>query len=288
MSYGRSRVDVYDEPRVRRGNRAWEEIPWDEVEDVRNRELALVRRQDSRSPSPVSRAELVRYDDRAWDAPEEGEEAYTVRRVSKYRDGELVSYRRSVDDYEYNGREPQIARPEPYRGDRREYDEDRGERGGRRPRRDHDDRRAYSERRSAVSRRHRRHDDEESDQARLWYSEKDRRDANFFERTFDSSYDGLIAAAAGAAIGAITVRSFSKDDYARNPGEEKKKQFLLKTAGGAVAGAALFNVAENKYRVYMEEREEQKEEHESNGQDGRLRAGDLMDGGCNAALEFAH
>ncbi|GAB7360702.1 hypothetical protein MBLNU230_g0579t1 [Neophaeotheca triangularis] len=44
---------------------------------------------------------------------------------------------------------------------------------------------------------------------RCWYSLKPRREAGWIERNFDSSYDGVIAAAAGGAMGAITARGFT-------------------------------------------------------------------------------
>lgn len=82
----------------------------------------------------------------------------------------------------------------------------------------------------------------------MWYSMKKRRDGNFAERNFDSSYDGIIAGVAGAAIGAMTARRFG--------GEEKKG---WKTLGGAAVGAVGANAAENWFRLYTEEKEEREE-----------------------------
>ena len=65
------------------------------------------------------------------------------------------------------------------------------------------------------------------------------------EKHFDSSYDGIIAGVAGAAIGAITARQFA--------GQEKRG---LKIIGGAALGAAAINSAENHYRLFTEERED--------------------------------
>jgi len=93
---------------------------------------------------------------------------------------------------------------------------------------------------------------------------KNRREGNLLERNFDSSYDGLIAAAAGAALGAITARNLDKDQF-EDASVEGKRTKILKMVGGAVAGAAVLNVGENWYRVYTEEKEERKEEKEKEG-----------------------
>ena len=94
----------------------------------------------------------------------------------------------------------------------------------------------------------------------LWYSGKPRKDCNIVERNFDSSYDGLIAAAAGGLIGAMTARRFGGYDHYT---EEDRKKNKWKTIAGGVAGAAAFNLVENHFRVYTEEREERKEVKEA-------------------------
>jgi hypothetical protein len=91
----------------------------------------------------------------------------------------------------------------------------------------------------------------------LWYSCKPRKDCNIIERNFDSSYDGLIAAAAGGLIGAMTARRFGGYDHYT---EDDRKKNRWKTIAGGVAGAAAFNLAENHFRVYTEERAEAKKE----------------------------
>lgn len=93
----------------------------------------------------------------------------------------------------------------------------------------------------------------------------------------DQSMDGLIAAAAGAAIGAIGTRAVlsERGDYSEYKkdaetgktederlaenlqGSDKRKKYL--TIGGAIAGALLFNLAENRYSEWMEEKEEEDE-----------------------------
>lgn len=96
--------------------------------------------------------------------------------------------------------------------------------------------------------RDRRARSEEDDYDRLWYSMKRRREGNVLERNFDSSYDGIIAGVAGAALGAMTARDF---------GGQKNKKW--KMVGGAIAGAAATNAADNWYRLYVEEKQERKE-----------------------------
>ncbi|TKA60642.1 hypothetical protein B0A55_12249 [Friedmanniomyces simplex] len=242
----------------RTGERVYErkvqEVPWEELSSVRNRELALVRRESP--PEPESR----RYEERS--PPRRGEEEYALQRVqrSRYRDDEVVPYRRDERD----------DRRAPRRGGGAAYDDadDSDSESSHERRRRHKRREGRRDRSEAHgdSGRSRRGDTKDHQQqqnddggGKLWYSMKDRRDGNFLERNFDSSYDGLIAAAAGAALGAITARSLDKH---QGDGSDTKKQKVLKMVGGAVAGAAVLNVGENWYRVYTEEKEERKEEKE--------------------------
>lgn len=96
--------------------------------------------------------------------------------------------------------------------------------------------------------------------ARCWYSQEDRKKAPFHHRHFDSSYDGIIAAVAGGALGAMTAGRFG--------GEKHRK---AKIVGGALAGAVVFNAGENWYRVYTEEEEEDKEKGREEREDLRER-----------------
>ncbi|KAK1076175.1 hypothetical protein LTR48_009148, partial [Friedmanniomyces endolithicus] len=120
----------------------------------------------------------------------------------------------------------------------------------RRPRR-REGGRARSEDRSQTGRNRRgggdkekKNNEQQDDNGKLWYSMKNRREGNLLERNFDSSYDGLIAAAAGAALGAITARNLDKDQF-EDASVEGKRTKILKMVGGAVAGAAVLNVGEN-------------------------------------------
>ncbi|RMY72565.1 hypothetical protein D0864_10398 [Hortaea werneckii] len=251
-------VDVtYDDPRT--GERIKEtrvqEVPYEEVNDVRNRELAVVPERD---------AERYRHEDRRRRSDDE-EIYWDKRRTTRQRDpsGSIPPLRRYYEDPRY------YSRPA-----RRSSDYDRQEYGRRdRPRYyEYDDyessRERGSQRRHRRTRSERRPRDEGDEDGRLWYSERDRRDANIVEKTFDSSYDGLLAGAAGAAIGALTARHFAEDNKNRK----------WKTLGAAVAGGAAFNAAENRYRVYTEDRQ-------SKGKDYYEAAGP-MDFVGQAAQEF--
>lgn len=100
---------------------------------------------------------------------------------------------------------------------------------------------------------------------RLWYSMKTRKDGTFFERNFDTSWDGLIAASAGAALGVVTVKRWhdyevmDKDIPTEEEEKQRKNVRRLKMLGGAVVGAAAVNSAENWFRVWTEEKAERRE-----------------------------
>jgi len=95
----------------------------------------------------------------------------------------------------------------------------------------------------------------------MFYSGKKRRDANFMEKNFDSSYEGITAAIAGGLIGGMTARRFG--------GEENNKAKVL---AGTALGAAGLNAAENWYRVYTEERAERKAEKQERRRERRDRS----------------
>lgn len=85
---------------------------------------------------------------------------------------------------------------------------------------------------------------------------RQRKDGNFVQRNFDSSWDGIIAAGAGAAIGAITVRQTLPFETSEEARESHKKKNRIKMIGAAVVGAAALNSAENWFRVWAEGHEE--------------------------------
>ncbi|KAK4548228.1 hypothetical protein LTR36_010098 [Oleoguttula mirabilis] len=252
-------VDVtYDDPRTgqRVRERRVQEIPYEELDQVRDRELALVRAPRDQEVSRYRGSQQGDGNDNDNDV-----DRVQQRRVREPRDDDgYLPPQRSNDDRDRNRN---LA---PHR-----RDEDYGRRNSRRRATSaYDDDDSDSE--SSRERRHRRHRRAKSEKAapqknddgggKMFYSMKDRRDGHFGERNFDSSYDGLIAGAAGAAIGAITARRFG--------GTEKRG---LKIIGGAVAGAAVINSAENWFRVFTEEKEERKEEKEERQQKARSAAG---------------
>lgn len=242
-------VDVsYDDHRT--GERVWErkvqQVPYDEIEEIRGQELALFRPSNAR-PRAERRDERDYRDGRAYD------DFYASRPRPRDRLAPPIDERYD-DRYARRGADRQVARRRDDQRDRRRKDDysdsDSESSRERRHRRRH--RRAKSEQPSKD--REQENNNNEDDGGVLWYSGKPRNQGNFRERHFDSSYDGIIAAVAGAAIGGITARSFG--------GDEKKG---WKIAGGALVGAAAFNSAENHYRVYTEEREEKEQERERQG-----------------------
>ena len=227
-------VDItYDDPRTgeRVRERRVQEVPYEEFEEVRNRELALIRRGDSEDNLAVSRP-VDQRGQNGYGSEDDGR-YYTMRqRRTQYRSaGDM---RPARGDEDYYGRQ-QRSRQEP--ANNVDYSSDDQSRSRSRRHRHRRDR--------SSSQRSRSRSDRSDDDELMFYSMKKRRDANFAERNFDSSYDGIIASAAGAALGAITARRFG--------GDERKG---LKMLGGAAVGAIGFNAAENWFRIYTEEREE--------------------------------
>ncbi|KAK3720805.1 hypothetical protein LTR37_003468 [Vermiconidia calcicola] len=228
MPGGSTIVDVtYDDPRTgqRVRERRIQEIPDEEVDYVRQRErdMVLARRPDNEPLEAFFRRDYYYH------------ETDRSRARTGFADAHDGAPRRARSD---RGAAPRRRSPSSSSASSSESSaNDR-----RRHRRGH--RRARSER--AV--------DADDDGGYAWYSEKPRRDCNFFEKNFDSSYDGIFAAAAGAAIGAMTARRF-----AYKHGDAKDKQ-RWKALGGAAAGATAFNLAENRYRVFTEEKEVRRKE----------------------------
>ena len=207
------------------------EVSYEELDDIRARELAVVLKTSPDDEQLIR----TRSSERDYYQQDDYYDGYARRRPSRrdrYLDVDYAprSSRRSSDNRSARRRDPSLS----------DSDSDYDRRRRRRHR--HSEGRARSADQSAKK-------DAEDDGGILWYSGKKRCDANILERHLDSSYDGLIAAAAGGLIGSITAARFG--------GPEHKG---WKALGGAVAGAAAFNVAENHYRVYTEERAKKKED----------------------------
>ena len=230
-----------------------QEVPWEEIDVVRSRELALVRparAQQWRGSQEGSREPSIEPSRRRFDDPYVEDGAYDDDRDKGY-----VVRRRTVRDH---GRVPdarelntQLVRREQQTVARRaenysdsESDSSRERRDRRRRRRERADRHKDAQPDAAAQR-------QQDDGHICWYSGKSRHEAHPLERHLDPSYDGIIAAAAGAAIGAMTARRFG--------GKEKRG---LKIIGGTIAGALVVNAAEHKFKVFVEEQEEQIERKE--------------------------
>jgi hypothetical protein len=90
-------------------------------------------------------------------------------------------------------------------------------------------------------------------------------EGSFFQRKFDRGSDGIITAAAGAALGAITARHFGGPKEFSDEAETRQGKLSKnwKTIGGAVLGAAALNLAENKLKNCFEEQEKRNEDMET-------------------------
>lgn len=209
--------DYDDRGRVKR-------VSYEELDAIRPKELAIVRRDDPGSPR------------RRRDAQDE-DEYYQVRR-SQYVYDDRPPRRRSADYA--------VA---PYNSNRQIYDNRPRTRDPSNSDSDSEDSRERRRRRKRKEKeKNKSANNDDDDEGQCWYSHKSRKDANFFEKHLDSSYDGIIAAVAGGVIGGMTARRFG--------GAEHSKTKML---AGAAVGAASFNAAENAFRVFTEERTERKE-----------------------------
>lgn len=245
-------VDVtYDDPRTgdRIRERKVQQVPWEEIEQIRGQELALFR-------PPNARARADERDERDYYG---GGRAYEDYQIARPRPRERLAppHEYRYDDRYAIDRERDRRREDDRRRRRRRRDDysdsDSESSRERRHRRRHH-RRAKSE--QAPNRDQQGGEEDDYENEPMFYSGKPRKEGNWRERNFDSSYDGLLAAAAGAALGGITARHWV--------GQENRG---WKIAGSAVAGATAMNLAENKYRLWTEEREERKE-REGRGRDG--------------------
>lgn len=76
---------------------------------------------------------------------------------------------------------------------------------------------------------------------------------DFVDRNFDTSFNGLIAAAAGAGVGAFAARRAGGHNPYRPDTDSK-----WRSIGGATAGAAVGNVATKKFTQWSEREKEEK------------------------------
>ncbi|KAK6420268.1 hypothetical protein LTR95_016972 [Oleoguttula sp. CCFEE 5521] len=216
-----------------------QEISYEELNDVRNREMALVTRPRSRSRERNDRLDVPR--ERNFDNDQDDDDNYyAVRRVVT-RAPRPLAQRRSHDLQRYRDAPRSRSRSS-----------------------------SSSSSRHRHHRRHRSHSHRPADRAEkvvdedtgsvLWYSGRPRREGNFFEKNFGSSYDGLMAGVAGAAIGSITAARLVTPKHEGMEGEKRER--TRNAVLGAVVGAGLFNAGENWFRVYTEEKEERIEKRE--------------------------
>ena len=190
-----------------------QEMPAEEMDNVRQRELASMRMNGFDTSKSLVRREPRDDDD---------DQEYVVRRKvtrQMYSDDDLRgARRRNYSPADGSSRSRSRSRR---RSGRRRHSDGRSHHGG-------------GERRA----------------------EKDVDD--FWHKNFDTTYEGIFSATAGAAVGALAASRLDKDkhfDDSRDGRGGKPRQSAWKTLGGAVLGAAAFNAAEHRYRVYEDEKD---------------------------------
>jgi len=284
MPYEKSTI-LYEDTRT---GRQWREtkiieVPGDEIDSIRKKELAAFYGNQSQS--------LVPYKSGAQDqSNDNGAAYYANRRIAKTQ--------RSVDNYNgYAGSnargnydDQQLSRRNTLRDNQGSDSRDGRSRVSRRQRARSEDRSQNQGSNQKQGRDRDRNRDRPYDgppnsnqweqengknrpiplnkdylgvddkAGQMWYTGQDRDEANFVEKHFDSSPDGLLAAAAGAAIGAMGVNRLGLGYSAtEEDSRAQTKKQRWKTIAGAVVGAAAFNVGEAYLRVKMEKDEDKKE-----------------------------
>lgn len=120
-------------------------------------------------------------------------------------------------------------------------------------------RRRSSSRSNSSSPQPRRHQSRDNRRGGRTHSDSDatrgkrRSGEDFIDRNFDTSFNGLLAAAAGAGVGAFAARRAGGHNPYRPETDSK-----WRSVGGATAGAALGNVATKKYTNWQESEKAQK------------------------------
>ena len=171
---------------AKKRDRRVQEVPWDQIDDIRSRELALFR-----APSPQRRDDMVvaRRDDRDDNDGDDNDQYFMRRTVTRERfadnDARLAPPRRRQRPRSSRRRTPSPSSSS---------SESSRERRRRRTRH----RRTASAREPSPA--------DSADEHILFWSHKKRCEGNVVERNLDPSYDGIIAGIAGAAIGGITAR----------------------------------------------------------------------------------
>lgn len=246
---------TYDDPRTgeRVRERRIQEVPDDRIDYIRRRERAAFYGEPEK-------ALVLRRDDAQANDEDDGDDYFANRRMvrrERFADDTFLpptpGPRENGNSQRRSRRRDPTPPPPSDRPPSRET----------RRRRRH--RRARSERPAEIKDnipldKNKLGEEGEVDAGRLWYSLKNRNEGNFFEKHFDSSYDGIFAAAAGAAIGAMGANRMMCQ-HGRSEEENKAiaAKSRWKTIAGGLAGAVAFNAGENWIRVYTEERLEHRE-----------------------------
>lgn len=237
------------------------DVSYAEIQRIRAREVAFMQQpQSSQALVPIRKSWT-------WDAQSDGNASDSQSRA-------LVPVGKSRTQDAQPGRNASDSQSS---GRRSQYAEDRVYDDRRRRRRESTPGYGDGERdsRSRVSREQDlRGSNQEQQRQRQRKSEpQDTSEASQERRVFDHTSDGIISAAAGAALGAITARYFaSKRSFAaeaeegRTPARDKVARNWT-TIGGAVLGAAAVNMAEAQIQNYfLEEKREQMEHMQTGGE----------------------
>ena len=127
----------------------------------------------------------------------------------------------------------------PRQSTRDDYEDDRYNRRSRR----------RSSSRSSDSPRHRKHDRRDRGARSVSANGREKKSDDFFDKNFDTSLKGGLAAAAGAGLGTLAARRFGNANPYRHD-----EDYTWKTIGGGAAGAALGNAAEKRYSTWKDDK----------------------------------
>lgn len=208
----------YEDPRT--GDRIREygvrHVP---VNDVRGDELATIpyNRGQADAAATAARSEL------------------SVQNLQRYND-RMSNHRVSREHYNERGDYDYDDRSSPPRRRRRSSSRSSAESSPPRRRRSTSRRRSRSRSRSRDRRAHSLSDDGHGRRKSDW----DRNAEEFFNKNFDRSSNGAIAAAAGAGLGYWATKKFGGGGDPHRPRDKNN----WRSIGGGVAGAALGNAVE--------------------------------------------
>ena len=265
--YSRQADDNYDDAgqeRKRSSGRSGRvrDVSYSELQSIREQELgsmdrarsnedmAMVRRSRTQDDQPSSNQDMAAVrrsrtqDDQFYGNDTDSRANRQTGRRDRYKDDTDYDYRRSRRRESapgYGGR------------DGAERRSGRSERGSQ----------ANDQQVAPYQQKQQQQQQQNQDKGQEGAEEPDNR--GFFERKFDRGSDGVITAAAGAALGAITARHFFGPKEFSQEAETRQGKLSKnwKMIGGAVLGATALNLAQNKLKTSFEEQDERNEDMET-------------------------